>query len=156
MASITILSLLLLLAADMRAPVNAPPIIAFFCKQSKPKWARVVFQKRKFKIFNLLSAGPVNINTRPIHRTNVWWSVLVKITPRYKINYLSFAYISIGNQIKYKIAVQITQSLVPRILSVPYSTPAYTPATVPDYRDNNCYIIHLKFQQLTISFYSPQ
>lgn len=31
MASITILSLLLLLAADTRAPVNAPPSIAFFC-----------------------------------------------------------------------------------------------------------------------------
>jgi hypothetical protein len=31
MASITTLSLLLLLAADIRAPVKAPPSMAFFC-----------------------------------------------------------------------------------------------------------------------------
>jgi hypothetical protein len=37
MASTTILSLLLLLAADTRAPVTTPQIMAFFCNTSKEK-----------------------------------------------------------------------------------------------------------------------
>lgn len=36
-ASTITLSLLLLVAADTRAPVTAPPIMAFFCKKSKEK-----------------------------------------------------------------------------------------------------------------------
>ena len=36
MASIAILSFLLLLTADTTAPVTAPPIMAFFCSTSNP------------------------------------------------------------------------------------------------------------------------
>jgi hypothetical protein len=44
MASTAILSFLLLLAADTRAPVTAPPIMAFFCSTSKDKGNRVVLR----------------------------------------------------------------------------------------------------------------
>lgn len=45
MASIATLSFLLLLAADIRAPVTAPPIIAFFCSTSKSKGTKQGYGK---------------------------------------------------------------------------------------------------------------
>lgn len=54
-ASTITLSLLLLVAADTRAPVTAPPIMAFFCKKSKEKeWAEaaVLVEVRKFSSLN--------------------------------------------------------------------------------------------------------
>lgn len=83
MASITIWSLLLLVAADTSAPVNAPPITAFFCN-----WH-------------------ISSDTNETQHS------------------LSCLYSKINTWRKQDrpVVLEITQSLVPRTLSTPYSNP---------------------------------